>query len=180
MIVPVGPFSKDFRFGGSWTMEPTRGLEVNAPSQRTDKTEVAAANHGKSSGAESSPGPRSSKSRRKKANKPKTQDVQVELRNSDIEEIRAVLALKPQKREGLSAGAWIAIALAVVIVLAALSAWQWTASKEQAAENIAPPKIATPKPPEFALESPSNGANASTGSSAAQPTQNSTAPGSGN
>jgi len=164
-------------------MEPTRKLEVGSTAPNSAKTEVMPANHGKNPSAESKPGPRSSKSRVKDANNPKARDVEFESRNS-VEEIRAVLASKSPKRKSLSAGAWIALALALAIPSAAFSAWQWTASKERAAENIALPQIATPKPPEFALDpsshAASTGAGAGAGSSAAQSTLNSVAPGSGN
>jgi len=160
-------------------MEPTRKLDLSAAAPNTAKTGVMPANHGKNPSAESKSGPRSSKPRVKGANNSKARDVEFESRNS-VEEIRAVLALKSPKRKGLSAGAWIAIALTLAIPSAAFSAWQWTASKERAAENITLPQISTPKPPEFALDPSSNGGSAGEGSSAALPSHNSSAPGSEN
>jgi hypothetical protein len=76
--------------------------------------------------------------------------VFVQVHSTDVEAIRAVLALKPPQRKGFPTGLWIGVAL--VLLVAAFGAWQWTVSTTQTAENIAPPQIMTPKPPDFAFQ----------------------------
>jgi len=72
-----------------------------------------------------------------------------EFRRGDVEEIRAVLAMKPPKKRGISPAVWFVIAF--VALLAAIVAWQWTA-RAHSNESIAPPIIEQPKPPDFALD----------------------------
>ncbi len=76
--------------------------------------------------------------------------VFVQVHSTDVEAIRAVLALKPPARKGFPTSLWIGVAL--MLLVAAFAAWQWTVTTTQAAENIAAPQIMTPKPPDFAFE----------------------------
>lgn len=75
--------------------------------------------------------------------------VFVQVHTTDVEAIRAVLALKAPKRRGFPGFVWIGVALALLV--AVFAAWQWTVSTVQAADSVAPPQMATPKPPDFAF-----------------------------
>jgi hypothetical protein len=81
--------------------------------------------------------------------KPADSRVFVQVHTTDVEAIRAVLALKSPKRRGFPGFVWIGVALALLV--AVFAAWQWTVSTVQAAESVAPPQMAAPKPPDFAF-----------------------------
>jgi hypothetical protein len=104
--------------------------------------------------------------------------VVVDVRNADVDHIRAVLALKPSKRHGSRAGAWASVA--VVVLLGAFADWQWTESRANAADNIAPPQITMPKPPDFAYEASAPNPPANAAPSENQPQNARTQSGSGN
>jgi len=73
----------------------------------------------------------------------------VQVHTTDVEAIRAALALKPPKRKGVPTLVWLAIALAILV--AAFAAWQWAASKAARVENVQPPQVMAPRPPDFAF-----------------------------
>ncbi|MGC1686672.1 MAG: hypothetical protein WA734_13690 [Candidatus Acidiferrales bacterium] len=81
--------------------------------------------------------------------KPADGRVFVQVHTTDVEAIRAVLALKSPKRRGFPGFVWIGVALALLV--AVFAAWQWTVSAVQAAESVTPPQMAAPKPPDFAF-----------------------------
>src|ERR1700691_646455 len=70
--------------------------------------------------------------------KPADSRVFVQVHSTDVEAIRAVLALTPAKRRGFPTLLWIGVALTLLV--AAFAGWQWTVSTAQAAENSAPPR----------------------------------------
>jgi hypothetical protein len=104
--------------------------------------------------------------------------VVIEVRNADVDHIRAVLALKPSKQQRFGAGVWASVA--VVVLLGAFADWQWTESRENAADNIAPPQITMPKPPSIAYEATAPNPPASTAPSDNQPSNARAQSGSGN
>ncbi|MFZ0039112.1 MAG: hypothetical protein WAK91_16935 [Candidatus Acidiferrales bacterium] len=81
--------------------------------------------------------------------KPADARVFVQVHSTDVEAIRAVLALTPTKRKGFPMWLWLGLTLALLV--GAFASWQWMVSTTQTAENIAPPLIAAPKPPDFAF-----------------------------
>jgi hypothetical protein len=81
--------------------------------------------------------------------KPADSRVFVQVHSTDVEAIRAVLALTPARRRGFPTLLWLGVALALLV--AAFAGWQWTVSTAEAAENAAPPQIEAPKPPDFAF-----------------------------
>jgi len=129
--------------------------------------------------AGSTQGQKRSKSRRQRNNKGPAQSVQVELRNADVEEIRAVLALKPPKQNGLTAR--VLLAITAIVLLTSVAIWRWTAAHEKAAEaSVPPPQVTMPKPPDFALDTTVYTPAASQTPSASHPQRSRSGRGAGN
>src|ERR1700733_10061455 len=71
--------------------------------------------------------------------KPADNRMFVQVHTTDVEAIRAVLALKSPKRTGFPTLVWLGVALALLVT--AFAAWQWTVSTVQAAETLVPPQM---------------------------------------
>jgi hypothetical protein len=158
-------------------MNPTQDSQASDAAQATENKGIAPGPQ--QDAAASRQGQKRSKSRRQRQNKVAAHSVQVELRNADVEEIRAVLALKPAKQSGLSAKVWMAIA--AIILLTSVAIWRWTAARERAAEaSVPPPQVTMPKPPDFALDTPVYTVAASQTPSASHPRHSRGTRGAGN